>query len=266
MKIRQLAAIARHNPRGDTLIEVVVAIAILSLLIAVATVNSIQVYRTAFVARERSVAYNLAQAQADALRAYERSLSWDNFAGTDSACNMPQICKIIKGGTTSFYGSNGPFAGPRSGAYDPANLKTIDDIRGLSSPPGTPGAPPIGAAFYMEQTSNCVLDVPSCWQINPNRGYDRLTDKGIEAASDNDATYFITIVPNRAYIPGITQDSRLTNRIVNDDVLRFDIKVIWRSRISGGTKGASGGSNQEASIVTVLSRDTTNTQTPGGGP
>jgi len=76
----------RHNskPKGDTLIEVLFAFAILSSVMAIAFNASIASFKSAQSASRRSQATFLAQYQADALKTYRDSLDWNNELGNDS--------------------------------------------------------------------------------------------------------------------------------------------------------------------------------------
>ena len=76
----------RHNskPKGDTLIEVLFAFAILSSVMAIAFNASIASFKSAQSASRRSQATFLAQYQADALKTYRDSLDWNNELGNNS--------------------------------------------------------------------------------------------------------------------------------------------------------------------------------------
>ena len=65
--------------RGDTLIEVVISLAILASVITIATTGSLNAWRASRLAGERTKATGLAQRQADALKAYKKSMSWAGF-------------------------------------------------------------------------------------------------------------------------------------------------------------------------------------------
>ena len=66
---------------GDTLIEVLFAFAILSLVISVMFSGAMSSYKSALTAQDRTVALFVAQYQADGLKAYRDSLGWDNASG-----------------------------------------------------------------------------------------------------------------------------------------------------------------------------------------
>jgi type II secretory pathway pseudopilin PulG len=66
---------------GDTLIEVLFAFAILSLVISVMFSGATSSYRSAINAQDRTAASFVAQYQAEGLLAYRRSLAWDAASG-----------------------------------------------------------------------------------------------------------------------------------------------------------------------------------------
>lgn len=71
----------RHR-RGDTLIEVVFALAILAIILVAITSGAITAWRTSRLAGERSQAAGLVTAQAEALKAYSYLENFDStFAG-----------------------------------------------------------------------------------------------------------------------------------------------------------------------------------------
>lgn len=67
---------------GDTLIEVLFAFAILSLVISVMFSGALSSYKSAVTAQERTQALFLAQYQADALRTYRDSLDWSGITSS----------------------------------------------------------------------------------------------------------------------------------------------------------------------------------------
>ena len=74
-----------HQKRaGDTLVEVMLAFAILSAVISVAFSGAMGSYRSALTAQNRTQALFLAQYQADGLKTYRDSLDWDNGGGLPS--------------------------------------------------------------------------------------------------------------------------------------------------------------------------------------
>ncbi len=64
---------------GDTLIEVLIAFAILSTITGVAFGGALSSFRSAVSAQWRTEATFVAQYEADALLTYRKSLSWDDF-------------------------------------------------------------------------------------------------------------------------------------------------------------------------------------------
>ena len=71
----------RLHRAGDTLIEVLFAFAILSLVISVMFSGAMSSYKSAQAAQDRSVALFVAQYQADGLKTYRESLAWDVNSG-----------------------------------------------------------------------------------------------------------------------------------------------------------------------------------------
>src|SRR5258708_5637730 len=90
-----------ESERGDTLIEVTMALAILAVVLMSATLITTRAFRLGQTARERTVVAHAAQAQAEALRRFR-----DN----------PTCAEVFNGGTiggVSFNGVlNGSAAGP----------------------------------------------------------------------------------------------------------------------------------------------------------
>lgn len=70
--------------KGDTLIEVMISLAILTSVLTVTTAGSLNAWRASRLAGERSVATFLAQRQADALKAYKKSRPWSSFLADTS--------------------------------------------------------------------------------------------------------------------------------------------------------------------------------------
>ena len=64
--------------RGDTLIEVIFAFAILGTIIGFAFTGVIQARKSAVAGQERTQALEMVQYQSEALQTYRRSLPWDN--------------------------------------------------------------------------------------------------------------------------------------------------------------------------------------------
>lgn len=73
--------------RGDTLIEVVFALAILATLLTVLTTSAIASWRTSRLAGERTQASAYVQEQVEALKAYRASKTWGDFTATVPAQN-----------------------------------------------------------------------------------------------------------------------------------------------------------------------------------
>jgi type II secretory pathway pseudopilin PulG len=82
LSFSQMRARALRNVRskaGDTLIEVTLALAILSMVLITSTVVATQSYRLGQTARERTTISNAAQGQLEAMRAFRDNHSWAQF-------------------------------------------------------------------------------------------------------------------------------------------------------------------------------------------
>ena len=71
--------------RGDTLIEVSIALAIISMVLTGAYVVSETAFKAGQRAKQRSQAVNAAQEQAEALKSFRDSHTWQEFVRGDSA-------------------------------------------------------------------------------------------------------------------------------------------------------------------------------------
>jgi len=74
----------KSTKRGDTLIEVVISLAILSSILVFATTGALNAWRAQRLAGERTKATGLAQRQADALKAFRKSRDWGLFVDQTS--------------------------------------------------------------------------------------------------------------------------------------------------------------------------------------
>ncbi len=74
---------------GDTLIEVVFALAILATLLIVITTGAINSWRVSRIAGERTQASAVAQAQVEALRAYWGGTDWTTFSTSPPISTAP---------------------------------------------------------------------------------------------------------------------------------------------------------------------------------
>lgn len=122
------------NHRGDTLIEVVFALAILAFVLLGATAIASTAFRTGQTARERTQVADEAQQQMEALRSFRDNHSWDEFRvgnagiyrGVDtaatSACRFDATkhcfhmeLRSTTAGSTEWVPVAGPITGPVSG-------------------------------------------------------------------------------------------------------------------------------------------------------
>ncbi len=89
--------------RGDTLIEVIMAFAILSSLLIIASSGAISAWRSSRSAGERTQATYLAERQAQGLKAYKSSMTWDqftNYAGIGNNLSATQYLSTNGNGAT----------------------------------------------------------------------------------------------------------------------------------------------------------------------
>jgi len=91
--------------RGDTLIEVLFAFAILATIIGFSFTGALAAYKSALAAQNRTQATFVAQYQADGLKTYRDSLDWDgssglpSFLGGSAAPALPNMAQIISNNT-----------------------------------------------------------------------------------------------------------------------------------------------------------------------
>jgi uncharacterized protein YegL/type II secretory pathway pseudopilin PulG len=131
------ARLMRHVRRnaGDTLIEVTIALAILSTVLITSTVVATQSYRLGQTARERTTLINAAQGQVEAMRAFRDGHSWSQFinggttprtfpgvltaaVGTGCPDNVPSPCMHMEAEPGSTYlPADGWIAGPFNTSY-----------------------------------------------------------------------------------------------------------------------------------------------------
>jgi len=74
-----------RNQRGDTLVEITVALAILGVVLVSAYVLSTRGYQLGQTSKERSELVLAAQAQAEALISYRDNVSWNTFTYGDTS-------------------------------------------------------------------------------------------------------------------------------------------------------------------------------------
>lgn len=90
---------------GDTLIEVLFAFVILSVVMSSAFIAAMQSYKFGLAAQNQTQASFLAQYQAEALRSYRDALSWDSNTGVNtfldgqvSGGSLPVMRDYLRGG------------------------------------------------------------------------------------------------------------------------------------------------------------------------
>ncbi len=86
----------RLDQKGETLVEVVMALGILSLVLVSSYALATGTFRLGRGAGERTQAVNYLQQQAEALRAYRNQVTWPEFAQTVSglSANGATFCMI----------------------------------------------------------------------------------------------------------------------------------------------------------------------------
>ncbi len=97
----------RKNQFGDTIIEVLLAITVLSIVLGISYSLASRGYRTLQVARDHMQATLLAQEQAEALRAVRDSSSdWTDFINTQAPCTSPYYFVIAGTDPNQFWQPN----------------------------------------------------------------------------------------------------------------------------------------------------------------
>ena len=79
------------SERGDTLVEVTIALAILSLILSGAFVTANRAFGIGQNAKERTQMVSDAQAQAEALSSFRDSYAWNEFINGNVATTLPGI-------------------------------------------------------------------------------------------------------------------------------------------------------------------------------
>jgi len=124
-----------HNQRGDTLIEVTLALSILAVVLTSGFVTANRAFIVGQNARERTEIINLAQAQAEQLKNFRDTHTWNAFlngsaTGVDtvpnstcptgiSACFHMTAGGVPAGGQVAPTSSNGFIAITRTSGLDP---------------------------------------------------------------------------------------------------------------------------------------------------
>ena len=79
------------NERGDTLVEVTIALAILAMVLTGAFVTANKAFSLGQDAKERSQLASAAQQQAEALQSFRDSYKWSEFLNGRSAAGIPGV-------------------------------------------------------------------------------------------------------------------------------------------------------------------------------
>lgn len=131
--VRIILAKDWRREAGDTLIEVTLALSILSMVLTSSTVITAQAFRMGQTARERTAVSDEAQGQMEAVRAFRDNNTWDHFlkgeasgtpfngimnASTGTACKVVTHCFHMEDkGVQTFLPVNGTMAGAEPTSY-----------------------------------------------------------------------------------------------------------------------------------------------------
>jgi Tfp pilus assembly protein PilV len=110
-----------HNQRGDTIIEVTIALSILAIVLTSGFLTANRAYLIGQNARERTEIINLAQAQAEQLKNFRDVHTWNTFlggittssncpSGTSTTCFHMTALGVPAVGPISAVSSNGSIA------------------------------------------------------------------------------------------------------------------------------------------------------------
>ena len=108
----------RLNERGDTLVEVTIALAILSLILVSAFVTANRSFAQGQTSKERSELASVAQEQADALKSFRDSHTWTQFACGSTGCNEPGPAQCDQQNGSGVYIN---YCGIRIGTFNKCN-------------------------------------------------------------------------------------------------------------------------------------------------
>ena len=165
MLMRVKAAWRRHD-RGDTLIEVTIALSILAIVLLSTTAVVTLAFRTGQTARERTVIAEAAQQQMEALRSYrDNTTDWNTFNSRIAplATSGFYMKLVTAAGTTQWVPTAGTLSGSNVAAagMDASSWVPTATMK-FTSP--TPGGPPPGG----EQ--DCGFDFELSYSFTPVGG------------------------------------------------------------------------------------------------
>lgn len=112
-----MRSLSFKDRRGDTLIEVVFALAILAIVLTVLTTAAVGAWRTSRLAGERTQASAYAQEQAEALKAFHRGVDSTTFATTFGPLPATAAGCMVAGGGSWRPQAAGAGSGCQVGIY-----------------------------------------------------------------------------------------------------------------------------------------------------
>ena len=161
-----------QKPAGDTLIEVMIAFAILSSVIGISFSGAMAGYKSTLAAQDRTQATLLAQYQADGLKTYRDSLEWDDETGglpsflngssgvggelpamIDSN-NNKNFCMVVLDATNWVVQSNAD--SPTGSCRDQASA-LAPNMEALTTQIDLSGVPPGAGGVVVEQTATVTV-------------------------------------------------------------------------------------------------------------
>jgi len=233
----------QHRPgirRGDTLIEVIFALALLTSLLVIALSGALLAWRNSLDAAYRTQATYLAERQIAALQSYSDSLSWSQFTGAVATAPVDMSVGTYINGPCSTVGSSSCATNAHTGgpsATNPAH-DFIMLVSGSVPPPpyttpscGTPFTygtwvlAPISGGNNVEKLSSSSTSLPNCGNIG-----------GVSAQNTLSSAYTVTIYTHQVNAGDNSQ-------------LRFDVSVTWPSLV----RRANGASSNSIDEIVYLS-------------
>ena len=149
--VKSIFGRSSNNSRGDTLVEVTIALAILGAVLISATAVATTAFRTGQTAKERTQVAVAAQGQMEALRSFRDNHAWSEFraggpgylgivTALSGACSTGAPCFHMElvttvPGTKEWVPKSGPAVAPGPAAANvPSSIMEIYDAGLLSDP------------------------------------------------------------------------------------------------------------------------------------